>query len=116
MYLSKSINGKNMCNVFKYPSNMTKNVQALSYVISEAKRDNIILKKGEVFRGHEFHYSKVDIKGVKPEFAFKILRGKGIMNSEDGLMDKKTVASYVHTHVAACPQFALNFTKSAYSA
>ena len=30
-------------------------------------------------------------------------------------MDKNTVASYVHTHVAACPQFALNFTRSAAS-
>ncbi len=115
MYLSKSINGKKMCNVFNYPSKMTKNVQALSYVISEAQNDNIILKKGDIFRGHEFHYSKVNIGGIKPKFAFKILRGKGILGSEDGLMEKNTVASYVHTHVAACPQFALNLTRSASS-
>ncbi len=115
MYLSKSINGTGMCEVFNYPSRMTKNVQALSYVISEAQKDNIILKKGELFRGHEFHYSKVDVGMEKPKFAFKILRGKGIVGKEDGLMDKNTVASYVHTHVAACPQFGLNFTNSAYS-
>jgi len=114
MYLSKSINGSDMCNVFKYPSRMTKNVQALSYVISEAQNDNIILKKGEQFRGHEFHYSKVDIVGDTPKFAFKILRGKGINGYEDGLMEKNTVASYVHTHVAACPQFGLNFTKNSF--
>ncbi len=115
MYLSKSINGREMCDVFNYPSKMTKNVQALSYVISEAQKDNIILKKGDLFRGHEFHYSQVDIGGAEPEFAFKILRGKGIIGSKDGLMDKNTVASYVHTHVAACPQFGLNFTRSASS-
>ena len=115
MYLSKSINNRNMCNVFSYPSKMTKNVQALSYVISEAQKDNIILKKGDIFRGHEFHYSKVDICNSKPEFAFKIIRGKGIFGSNDGLMAKNTVASYVHTHVAACPQFALNFTRNAHS-
>ena len=115
MYLSKSINSKDMCNVFNYPSRMTKNVQALSYVISESQKDNIILKKGDIFRGHEFHYSKVDIGISKPEFAFKIIRGKGIFSSNDGLMAKNTVASYVHTHVAACPQFALNFTRNAYS-
>ena len=115
MYLSKSINNRNMCNVFSYPSRMTKNVQALSYVISEAQKDNIILKKGDLFRGHEFHYSKVDIGNSKPEFAFKIIRGKGIFGSNDGLMAKNTVASYVHTHVAACPQFALNFTRNAHS-
>ncbi len=115
MYLSKSINNSEMCNVFNYPSKMTKNVQALSYVISEAQNDNIILKKGEQFRGHEFHYSKVDIGGKDPKYAFKILRGRGINGSEDGLMEKNTVASYVHTHVAACPQFGLNFTKNSSS-
>jgi cobyrinic acid a,c-diamide synthase len=115
MYLSKSINGREMCNVFNYPSRMTKNVQALSYVISKAQKDNIILKKGDIFRGHEFHYSKVDIGNSDPEFAFKILRGRGILDLKDGLMDKNTIASYVHTHVAACPQFALNFTRSAAS-
>jgi cobyrinic acid a,c-diamide synthase len=115
MYLSKSINQRDMCNIFKYPSIMTKNVQALSYVISEAQNDNIILKKGKSFKGHEFHYSKVDIGNSKPKFAFKILRGKGIFASQDGLMENNTVASYVHTHVATCPQFGLNFTKNAYS-
>jgi len=84
----------------------------LSYVISEARKDNIITKKGDIFRGHEFHYSKVLVKG-KPEYAFNILRGKGIDGDLDGLMSKNTVASYIHTHVAACPQFASNFTSSA---
>ncbi len=115
MYLSRSINGKDMCNVFNYPSKMTKNVQALSYVISETQKDNVILKKGDIFRGHEFHYSKIDIGNSKPDFAFKIIRGTGILGSNDGLLAKNTVASYVHTHVAACPQFALNFTRNAYS-
>jgi len=115
MYLSRSINGQDMCNVFKYPSNMTKNVQALSYVISEAQNDNIILKKGEEFKGHEFHYSKIDIAEHNPKYAFKILRGRGIDGFNDGLMEKNTVASYVHTHVAACPQFGLNFTRNSYN-
>ncbi len=113
MYLMKSINGHNMCDVFKYPSKMTKKVQALSYVVSKAQNDNIILNEGEIFRGHEFHYSHIDIGRFKPKFAFRILRGKGINGSEDGIMDKSTVASYVHTHIAACPQLAYNFTRNA---
>jgi cobyrinic acid a,c-diamide synthase len=112
MYLTNSINGKKMCKVFNYNSIMTKKVQGLSYVISEARKDNIITKKGDVFRGHEFHYSKVLVNG-KPEYAFKVLRGKGIEGALDGLMSKNTVASYIHTHAAACPQFASNFTQSA---
>lgn len=112
MYLTNSINGKEMCKIFNYDSVMTKKVQGLSYVISEARKDNIITKKGDIFRGHEFHYSKVLVNG-KPEYAFNILRGKGIDGALDGLMSKNTVASYIHTHTAACPQFASNFTSSA---
>ncbi len=112
MYLTKSINSKEMCGIFNYQSEMTKNVQGLSYVIAETQIDNPITKEGEIFRGHEFHYSKVLING-KPEFAFKILRGKGIKGKSDGLMIKNTVASYMHTHTAACPQFASNFTRIA---
>ncbi|MGZ7048872.1 MAG: Ni-sirohydrochlorin a,c-diamide synthase [Methanobacterium sp.] len=113
MYLTRSINGKKMCGIFNYDSRMTKKVQGLSYVIAEASRDNVITKKGEQFRGHEFHYSEVFLNGIKPQFAFKILRGKGITNSMDGLMNKNTVASYIHTHTAACPQFAPNLIQSA---
>ena len=112
MYLTRSINHNKMCNVFSFDSIMTKKPQALSYVIAKTKNDNIITKKDEIFHGHEFHYSKLLIKG-KNSFAFEILRGKGIKNSLDGLMCKNTVASYIHTHVAACPQFASNLAISA---
>lgn len=113
MYLTRSIDKSSMCGVFPYPSYMTPRVQGLSYTIAEATRDSPTLKKGEIFRGHEFHYSKVDITDGKPEFAFKMHRGRGITGSEDGMMIKNTVASYVHTHVAACQGFASNLTISA---
>jgi cobyrinic acid a,c-diamide synthase len=113
MYLTNSINDRKMCQVFNYDSFMTKKPQALSYIIAKTRKDNIISKKGDIFRGHEFHYSKVLINEHKPDFAFEILRGRGITDSMDGLMKKNTVASYIHTHTAACPQFACNFTHNA---
>jgi cobyrinic acid a,c-diamide synthase len=113
MYLTKSINRYEMCNVFPYHSHMTKNPQALSYVVACSRNDNIIFKKGEEFKGHEFHYSKLQLEGAKPKFAFNILRGRGITGSMDGLMSDNTLACYVHTHVAACPNFALNLINSA---
>lgn len=113
MYLSRSINNYKMCNVFNYPSIMTNKPQALSYIISKAIKDNILVNKGDIFRGHEFHYSKVNLNGAKPQFAFKMLRGRGIQNDYDGLIEKNTVASYIHTHVAAYPLFASNFTRNA---
>ncbi|MCC7550731.1 MAG: Ni-sirohydrochlorin a,c-diamide synthase [Methanobacterium sp.] len=113
MYLTRSINQHQMCDVFGYNSHMTKKPQALSYVIARAAHDNIIIPEGETFHGHEFHYSKLELEGHKPKFAFEILRGKGVTDSRDGLMSKNTLASYVHTHVAACPSFASRLVKSA---
>ena len=113
MYLTRSINQHSMCNVFGYNSHMTKKPQALSYVIARASRDNIIIPEGETFHGHEFHYSKLELEGTQPEFAFDILRGRGVVDSRDGLMSKNTLASYVHTHVAACPTFASRLVKAA---
>jgi cobyrinic acid a,c-diamide synthase len=112
MYLSRSINNHKMCNVFKYDSYMTKKPQALSYIISKAIKKSIIADKDDIIKGHEFHYSKIDLNGANPDFAFKILRGRGIINNQDGLMLKNTVASYIHTHTSAYPSFASNFTIS----
>ncbi|MDY9924116.1 Ni-sirohydrochlorin a,c-diamide synthase [Methanobacterium sp.] len=113
MYLTRSINQHQMCDVFGYHSHMTKKPQALSYVIARAEHDNIIIPEGETFHGHEFHYSKLELEGQKPKFAFNILRGRGVVDSMDGLMSKNTLASYVHTHVAACPTFASRLVKTA---
>jgi cobyrinic acid a,c-diamide synthase len=113
MYLTRSINQHQMCDVFGYDSHMTKKPQALSYVIARAAQDNIIIPEGETFHGHEFHYSKLELEGSKPKFAFDILRGKGVADSMDGLMRNNTLASYVHTHVAACPTFASRLVMTA---
>ncbi|MDO5847934.1 MAG: Ni-sirohydrochlorin a,c-diamide synthase [Methanobrevibacter sp.] len=115
MYLMKSIHGDDMVGVYPYKSILTDRVQALKYTITEVQQDNIISKKGEVINGHEFHYSKVlvDKNNLQNRLAFKILRGKGSYNNQDGFMERNTLASYVHTHVAAMPNFGGNLTISA---
>lgn len=113
MYLMKSIHEDKQVNIFPYKSVLTDRVQALKYTIAEVQKDNIISKKGEKFNGHEFHYSKVIVESPKNDFAFKITRGKGSYNLQDGFMEKNTLASYVHTHVAAMPNFGGNLCISA---
>ena len=89
-------------------------MQALKYTIAAVSQDNINSKKGEKFNGHEFHYSKVNVdkNNIKHNLAFNILRGKGSYNLQDGFMEKNTLASYVHTHVAAKPDFGGNLAIS----
>ena len=113
MYLMNSIHDDAQVGIYPYKSILTDRVQALKYTIAEVTQDNIISKKGETFNGHEFHYSKVIVDELKNPMAFKITRGKGSYNLQDGFIEKNTLASYVHTHVAAMPDFAANFTTSA---
>ena len=113
MYLMNSIHDDKQVGIYPYKSVLTDRVQALKYTIAEVTQDNIISKKGETFNGHEFHYSKVIVNELKNPLAFKITRGKGSYNLQDGFIEKNTLASYVHTHVAAMPDFAANFTTSA---
>lgn len=113
MYLMNSIHDDRQVGIYPYKSILTDRVQALKYTIAEVTQDNIISKKGETFNGHEFHYSKVIVDELKNPLAFKITRGKGSYNLQDGFIEKNTLASYVHTHVAAMPDFAANFTTSA---
>ena len=113
MYLMNSIHDDAQVGIYPYKSILTDRVQALKYTIADVTQDNIISKKGETFHGHEFHYSKVIVNELKNPLAFKITRGKGSYDLQDGFMEKNTLASYVHTHVAAMPDFAANFTTSA---
>ena len=113
MYLMNSIHDDKVVDIYPYKAVLTDRVQALKYTIAEVQEDNIISKKGEVFHGHEFHYSKVIVNELKNPLAFKITRGKGSYDLQDGFMEKNTLASYVHTHVAAMPNFAGNLCISA---
>lgn len=115
IYLSQSIDGSKMCDILPYTSSMTDKVQGLSYVIAKSKEDNLISEKGDIFRGHEFHYTKLNINSNEfnpSNFALNIERGRGIANNQDGFSIKNTLANYVHIHACSCPNFAYNFTKN----
>lgn len=115
LYLSKSIDGFKMCDVIPHPSKMTDKVQGLSYVIAKSNKDNLISKKDDIFRGHEFHYTKLQIEKNllnNVDFALDIQRGRGIINNHDGISIGNTLASYLHIHACSCPNFAHNFTNN----
>lgn len=111
IYLSQSIDQCKMVNILPYSSQMTSKVQGLSYVIAEANQDNLVSSKGDIFRGHEFHYTKINTDN-NTQFAFNIKRGRGIINSLDGIKLGNTLATYIHVHACSNPNFAYNFTKN----
>ncbi|AEF96349.1 Ni-sirohydrochlorin a,c-diamide synthase [Methanotorris igneus] len=111
MYLTNSINGVEMLGLLDCDAVMTKNVQGLSYVEGEFVENCVIGKKGLKFRAHEFHYSKL-INIREKIFAYKINRGRGIINSMDGIKKGNVLGGYAHQHCVANPYFASTMVNS----
>jgi cobyrinic acid a,c-diamide synthase len=76
---------------------MTKRLAALGYAQAEVVGKNPIAGPGKILRGHEFHYSRFNC-GRDARFAFRLGRGKGILNGRDGLVEHNTVGGYLHAH------------------
>ncbi len=111
IYLSKSIDGLDMVNAIPYRSEMTPKVQGLNYVVARSNQDNLISDEGDVFRAHEFHYTKLNIDTTK-DLVFDVLRGRGVLNNMDGVSVRNTLANYIHIHACSHPNFGYNFTRN----
>ena len=113
MYLTNSINGIEMLKILNCDSIMTENVQGLSYVKGTFACDCPIGKEEYEFKAHEFHYSKlINIK--EKLFAYKINRGRGIINNRDGIISKdgRALGGYAHQHCVGNPYFASTMVNS----
>ncbi|MEM0374246.1 MAG: cobyrinate a,c-diamide synthase [Sulfolobaceae archaeon] len=104
MYLSSSIysDGKkyNMVNLFDIDISVENPKLTIGYTELFSIKDNIISRSGEKVRGHEFHISK-PVRVGKEEFAFKVERGKGIINGFEGVILNNTLATYSHFHFSS---------------
>jgi cobyrinic acid a,c-diamide synthase len=89
-----------MAGVLGASSRMTGKLQALGYTEAHSIMDSPISKKGAILRGHEFHYSTTECDR-DARFVYRLHRGKGIFEGQDGLMEHNTMASYMHTHPAS---------------
>jgi len=106
MFLGESIITKDgeyeMVGFLPFKTRMHRRFQALGYCVYRTIRSNVVSVKGDTLKGHEFHYSEVIPTG-KLEFAFRVLRGKGIDGEYDGVIKKNTLANYIHLHVLTHP-------------
>lgn len=78
---------------------LEKKPQGHGYTVMEVVDENPYYPRGEVLKGHEFHYSRAlldhspDVRAV-----FKVSRGRGIDGERDGLCKKNLLATYTHLH------------------
>lgn len=103
MYLNETLTtdkSYRMAGILGASSRMTDKLQGLGYTEADVVSSSPLSKKGTIIRGHEFHYSVTEC-GRDARFAYRLKRGKGIVDGKDGLIVHNTLASYMHTHQAA---------------
>jgi len=97
MYLTKSIIYENkkykMIGLFDAETNMTQKMK-LNYTKGQIIAKTLISDKPHSLRGHEFHYSQLDLVSSDSKFAYDLEIGEGIKKHQDGMMQYNTLASY----------------------
>ena len=114
MYLGKSLalsdKTYEMAGVLPIVYGLSKKPIGHGYAIVEVLKDTPYYTKGEVIKGHEFHYSMVTEYGWNDEeLTFSMQRGTGFLNRKDGVSYKNVLASYTHIHAYGMPQWAKRF-------
>jgi cobyrinic acid a,c-diamide synthase len=73
----------------------------------EVEGENPFYFSKGVFKGHEFHYSRVlDVQmNENISMAFNVTRGKGIVDNKDGMCYKNVLSSYTHLHAIGTPEW-----------
>ncbi|MFV1982372.1 MAG: cobyrinate a,c-diamide synthase [Thiohalomonadales bacterium] len=105
MYLTRSISWKGekheMVGAINADTIMEHKPQGRGYVQLEIANDHPWLNNSNKSKkmsisAHEFHYSKLVNLSKNGKYAFKVLRGTGITNKQDGLVMKNLLACYSH--------------------
>lgn len=88
-----------LADVVPANTRMTNRLKALGYTEARPLDKSFFSHN---IRGHEFHYSLTECDR-DARFAYEMLRGKGIQDGFDGLVEHNTLAGYMHSHPASFP-------------
>ena len=102
MYMTRSIRGykgserkHRMLGLIDAETVMTGRL-TLNYTEADCKSP---LLGNAVLRGHEFHYSELQDIGRDVRYAYRMTKGKGIVDSSDGaICNENGLAAYTHLH------------------
>jgi cobyrinic acid a,c-diamide synthase len=116
MYLSGQLQNQagevyEMAGALPAHSSMTRSLQRFGYVTIELTADNLLGRRGDRIRGHEFHYS---VTRVEERIGRTYRVAKAAPNNktpawEDGYQLHNLLAGYPHLHFWSNPRFAEGF-------
>jgi len=120
MYLTEGIydfdnNYFSMVAVFPFKTKMTKGRAHLGYRETILREDSMLGGKGDVLRGHEFHYSEIVNSSqqsagndLHSDLIYSVKDGSAKHISDEGYKVKNTLGSYIHMHFGSNPAIAKN--------
>lgn len=115
MLLCRSLTGMDgktawpMTGCFDVDVTMSKRLRSLGYREVKLKKDTIVGTRGDVIRGHEFHYSSIkNMAGGIPDI-YEVSSRSGQDISLKGLQVNNTLGSYLHVHFASNENCARRF-------
>lgn len=111
MYLSEGIETRDnisypMVGLVPARTRMLDRIKSLGYVEVAFSEDSLWGKKGDILRGHEFHYSELLVtpagkEGWRPVYDMTYRRTNVVY--QEGFQKGNILASYVHLHLAGRP-------------
>jgi cobyrinic acid a,c-diamide synthase len=124
MYLGEEIRleGKSYPMAGVYPLTFTLEPKPRAHGYTELKvvERNPFVRRGTVFKGHEFRYSEpigadklMEPAGSEFSFVFEMRRGRGIAGGRDGILYRNALATYTHLHATGSAAWAEGIVKAA---
>lgn len=121
-----------MAGCFPFRVSIGKTLQSLGYREIILTRDTVIGRRGQVLRGHEFHYSSIEYTGKDPAAAtgrppvefrhpgliqdlFSVTTRTGGDVSLKGFQVQQTLGSYFHVHFGSNPAAARCFVENCHA-
>jgi len=110
LMLCEGLNNQILAGIFPAQAKLLSKRKALGYREVTFKTDTPIGPRGTVARGHEFHYSEIEMP-VAVGRSYSLSRKGGADLGSEGFRYKNVLASYVHLHFGSNPQLAVNFVQ-----
>jgi cobyrinic acid a,c-diamide synthase len=106
LWLARSLDDRPLAGIVPADAKMTDRL-TLGYRTAVVRTDNPLAPAGAELRGHEFHYSTIAPPGDAFDLSGRFGAGRA------GFATPNLLASYVHLHLAATPEVAERFVRTA---
>jgi cobyrinic acid a,c-diamide synthase len=112
IYLTEGLEaGADLVGIFPVRARMLAKRKALGYRQAELLADCFVGTRGDMLRGHEFHYSEIGPMPPEVERLYSVSR-RGEFLGLEGYRIGNCLASYLHLHFGSHPGIATSFVQA----